>query len=123
MFRNRRRGVQSRSHEYFTRQGGTQPLARAQTAQSRGDDESRRSSARRRRRPDLGRTPSGDALGQADEGQKNPDQQIHRQIHRDLASQEQEEGLIMARSIWKGPFVDADLINNAGGSRYSAFSE
>jgi small subunit ribosomal protein S19 len=62
-------------------------------------------------------------VGQADEGQKNPDKQIHNQVHCDLSSQEQEEGLIMARSIWKGPFIDGYLLKKAEAARNSGRSE
>ncbi len=73
--------------------------------------------------PHLRRPPPRDTLGQADQGQEDPDQQVHDQIHRDLASQEQEEGLIMARSIWKGPFVDGYLLKKAETARGSTRSE
>ena len=43
-------------------------------------DEPDRPSARRRRRPHLGRPASGDAVGQADQGQEDPQQQIDRSI-------------------------------------------
>ena len=54
---------------------GPQALAGPAAAQPRRLDEPDRSPARRRRRPHLGRTPSGDAVGQADQGQEDPQQQ------------------------------------------------
>ncbi len=124
VLRNGRRGVEPRPHECLARQGGSQALARTPSAQSRRHDEPGRSSARRRRRPHLGRPSSGHAVGQADKGQEDALQQIHRQIHRDFASQEQEEGLkSMARSISKGPFVDGYLLKKADAARASGRNE
>jgi small subunit ribosomal protein S19 len=62
-------------------------------------------------------------VGQADKGQEDAFQQIDHQVHRDIASQQQEEGLIMARSIWKGPFVDGYLLKKAENARASGRSE
>jgi small subunit ribosomal protein S19 len=62
-------------------------------------------------------------MGQADQRQEDPVEQIDHEIHRDLASQKQKEGLIMARSIWKGPFVDGYLLKKADASRSSGRSE
>ena len=44
-------------------------------------DEPDRSSAWRRRRPHLGRPPSGDAVGLPDQGQEDPQEQVHHQVH------------------------------------------
>ncbi len=47
----------------------------------------------RRRRPHLRRPPSGDAVGQADQGQEDSQEQVHHEVHRELASRTK-EGLI-----------------------------
>ena len=70
-----RRGVEPRQHEHLDRQGRAQPLDGAARPRPRRDHEPGRSSARRAhpRRP-----PSGDAVGQADQGQEDPQEQEHR---------------------------------------------
>ena len=91
VLRHGRRGVEPRPHERLARQGGPQPLARPASAQSRRHHEPGRPSAWRRRRPHLGRPSSGHALGQADQGQEDPLEQVDRQVHRRLAARAQEE--------------------------------
>jgi small subunit ribosomal protein S19 len=44
------------------------------------------------------------ALGQADEGTQDPQELAQRQVYRQAAGEE-----VMARSLKKGPFVDASL--------------
>ena len=70
-----RRGLQSRPPEHQLRQGRAHALAGPAAAQSRRRHEPGRPSAWRRRRPHLGRPPSGDALGQADQGPQDQAQQ------------------------------------------------
>ena len=85
-------------------------------------DEPGRPSAWRRRRPHLGRPSSGDALGQADQGREDPQQQADGPAHRPAA--QRDEGLSgMPRSVWKGPFVDGYLLNKAEASRASGRNE
>ena len=64
------------------RQGGAQPLARVEAAQPRRGDEPGGSPARRRRRQDLRRPASGDALGRADQGLQDAQQQADGPLHR-----------------------------------------
>ena len=63
---NDRRGVKPRSAKYRHRQGRAQSLARTAAIGARRGDESDRSPAWRGRGPQLGRSASGHALGQAD---------------------------------------------------------
>ena len=76
-----RRGVEPRQHEHLDRQGRPQALDGPHAAQPRRRHEPGRPSARRRRRPHLGRPPSGDAVGLPDQGQEDPQEQVHHQIH------------------------------------------
>ena len=78
LHRHRRRGVQSGQHEHLDRQGRPHPLDGSARPCPRRDHEPGRSSARRAhpRRP-----PSGDAVGQADQGQEDAQEQAHREIH------------------------------------------
>jgi small subunit ribosomal protein S19 len=62
-------------------------------------------------------------LGQAHQGQEDEVEQVDRSVRRDLASQKQEEGLIMARSIWKGPFIDGYMLKKAETARGNKRSE
>src|SRR5205085_1226864 len=68
---------------------------------------------------------SGDAVGFPPQGQEDPPQQIHHQIrHRERPrAEEVDEDGIMARSIWKGPFVDGYLLKKAETSRSSGRHE
>ena len=68
--------------------GRPQCLAQPQAFRSRHGDEPDRSSAWRRRRPHQGRPSSGDAVGQADQGRQDPQEQADRQEHRALAALE-----------------------------------
>src|ERR1700712_1147840 len=52
-------------------------------------------------------------MGQADQGCSHSSQQIDRQDDYPVASFHQEEGLTMARSVWKGPFVELSLLKKA----------
>ena len=54
-------------------------------------------------------------VGYADQGQEDPLEQADRYVHRVEPSRPQEEELrsVMARSIWKGPFVDGYLLKKA----------
>ena len=81
---------------------------------------------RRRRRPHLGRTPSGDAVGQADQGQEDAQQQAH---HRNSSwraatrARRSKRQRTMTRSVWKGPFVDGYLLKKAEAARASGRHE
>ena len=77
-----RRGVEPRPAEHRHRQGRAQSLARAAAVGARRRDEPDRPSAWRRRGPHLGRAPSGDPLGQADQGQEDAAQQGDRPADR-----------------------------------------
>ena len=121
-----RRGVESRQHEHLDRQGRTPTLEGAHAAQPRRDDEPDRPSAWRRRRPDLGWAPSGDAVGLPHQGQEDPQEQIHHQVHHFEPPRSEEKvgrDRIMARSVWKGPFVDGYLLKKAEASRASGRHE
>src|SRR3546814_8407644 len=107
-----RGGVEPRQPEPEPRQGGSQSLAGQAPADARRREEPGRPSARRWRRPDLGRPSSGHAVGQADQGCAHAPQQADRQDDHPVASREEEE-VIMARSVWKGPFVDLHLLKKA----------
>jgi large subunit ribosomal protein L2 len=95
------------------RQGRPQPLARQAPADPRRRQEPGRPPARRWRRPDLGRPSPGYPMGQADQGCPHPSQQGDRQVHHPVASREEEGLTEMARSIWKGPFVELSLLKKA----------
>jgi hypothetical protein len=58
-------------------------------------------------------------LGQADQGCAHPPQQGDGQDDHPFASREEEE-VVMARSVWKGPFVELSLLKKArrSGSRW-----
>ena len=90
---------------------------------ARRRDEPDRSSAWRRRRPHLGRPSSGDAVGQADQGQEDAPQQGDRPLivrRRRVRSNGERD---VARSVWKGPFVDGYLLKKAEKSRGSGRNE
>ena len=67
-----------------------------------------------------GRHP-GHAVGQADQGLQDSWEQANGWA--DRPSAQQGEGLTMARSIWKGPFVDGYMLNKAEASRSSGRNE
>ena len=77
-----RRGVEPRQHEHLDRQGRPQALDGPPPAQPRRLHEPDRPSAWRRRRTHLGRPSSGHALGLPHQGQEDPQQQVHQQVHR-----------------------------------------
>ena len=62
------------------RQGRPQPLAGQASARARRGDEPGRSPARRRRGQDLGRPSPGDAVGPADQGLQDAQQQVDRHV-------------------------------------------
>jgi ribosomal protein S19 len=104
------------------RQGWPFALAGPSPACSRCGHEPGRSPAWRWRRPYLRRSSPGDALGQADQGQADALEQVDRQVHHALAPSAQEvreEKSPMARSVWKGPFVDGYLLKKADKARES----
>ena len=70
-----RRGVQPRQRQHADRQGRAAALARVPAAQPRRGDEPGRPPARRRRGPLLGRAASGHAVGQADQGVQDAQEQ------------------------------------------------
>src|SRR5690606_33703633 len=124
--RHRRRGVQPGPRQRQSRQGRPFALAGSSPAQSRRHHEPGRPSARRRRGTYLGRPPSGDPLGQADQGQEDPVQQGDRQVHHALAPPAQELGkgkADVSRSVWKGPFVDGYMLKKADKARESGRNE
>jgi small subunit ribosomal protein S19 len=51
-------------------------------------------------------------VGQADQGRSHAQQQGDRQDDHPVASRQEEE-VIMARSVWKGPFVELSLLKKA----------
>src|SRR5262249_59876969 len=88
--------------------------------------ESYRPSPGRRRGPYFRRPPSGNAVGFPHQGQENPQEQIHHQVHHPEPPRAEEEigwAGIMARSIWKGPFVDGYLLKKAEAARASGRHE
>ena len=104
---------------------GPQALDGPHAAQSRRLDEPGRSSARRRRRPHLGRPSPGDAVGLPDQGQEDAQEQVDHQIHHGEAATRgrRSKETIMARSVWKGPFVDGYLLKKAEAARASGRHE
>ena len=77
LLRDRRSGRQRRARERLARQGRSQALAGAHAAQPRRGDESGRSPDGRRRGAHLGRPSPRDAVGQADQGVQDAQQQAH----------------------------------------------
>ena len=75
-------GRQHRPRERLDRQGRPQPLEGSASARARRRDEPGRPSAGRRRRQDLGRPAPGHAVGHADQGLQDAQQQDHRSVHR-----------------------------------------
>jgi small subunit ribosomal protein S19 len=51
-------------------------------------------------------------VGQADQGRPHPQQQVDGQDDHPVPPREEEE-VIMARSVWKGPFVELSLLKKA----------
>ena len=82
LLRHRWPGRQHRPRERLDRQGRPQPLARLASAQPRRRHEPGRPSAWRRRGQDVGRAPSGVAVGIADQGLQDAQSQVDRQVHR-----------------------------------------
>ena len=122
-----RRGVEPRPHEYLDRQGRPQALARASAAQPRRHHEPDRPSAWRRRRPHLRRPASGDARGaiptKGKKTRKNKSTDKFIVASRHARKKKIGEDAIMARSVWKGPFVDGYLLKKAEASRASGRHE
>jgi ribosomal protein S19 len=70
-----------------------------------------------------GRHP-GHPVGQADQGQEDALEQVDRQVHRASRHHAQEvREVVMARSVWKGPFVDGYLLKKAEKVREGGRSE
>src|SRR5262249_12560266 len=115
-----RGGVEPRQHEHHDRQGRAPALARTHAAQPRHHHEPGRPSAWR---PHQGWRPSPHAVGFPDPGQEDPQEQIHDQVHPGKPPRAKEEVTTMARSIWKGPFVDGYLLKKAETSRASGRHE
>src|SRR5439155_16800954 len=95
-------------------------VAGASAVGARCSDEPDRSPAWRRRGPHFWRPPPGDAMGQTDQGQENSAQQSGGPADRAPTSQAlagRRKGL--ARSVWKGPFVDGYLLKKAEEARGS----
>ena len=113
-----RRGVEPGPHEHLDRQGRPHALDGPASAQPRRRHEPGRPPARRRRRPHLGRPSSGHAVGHPDQGQEDPQEQVAptKFIIVEPPRAEEEVGEDdMARSVWKGPFVDGYLLKKAEG--------
>jgi small subunit ribosomal protein S19 len=64
-------------------------------------------------------------VGLPHQGQEDPQEQVDQQIHHHEPPRAEEigENPIMARSIWKGPFVDGYLLKKAEASRSSGRHE
>ena len=63
-------------------------------------------------------------VGQAHQGQEDAVQQGDDQVHRLLASRQEEvRSRAVSRSVWKGPFVDGYLLKKADAARGSGRSE
>ena len=66
----------------------------------------------------LGRPPPGHPVGQADQGQEDPQEQGDGQVHHPPPSRDALIGdRTVARSVWKGPFVEGSLIKKAEKAR------
>src|SRR5215469_6234438 len=86
---------------------------------ARYGDEPHRPSAWRRRRAHQGWPPPGDAVGQTDKGRAHAQEQAYDEVHRPLAPRKDARVIVMARSVWKGPFVDGYLLKKAEAARGS----
>ena len=65
-------------------------------------------------------------VGLPDQGQEDPQEQVDHQVHRvepPRAEEEVRRGRHMARSVWKGPFVDGYLLKKAEAARSSGRHE
>jgi small subunit ribosomal protein S19 len=64
-------------------------------------------------------------VGLSHQGQEDPPEQVHQQIHHHEPprAEEVDGDCIMARSVWKGPFVDGYLLKKAEASRASGRHE
>jgi small subunit ribosomal protein S19 len=116
-----RRGVEPRQQNIVIGKAGRSRWLGIRRPRRR--DEPGRPSAWRRRRPHLGRPPSGDAVGQADQGQQDAAQQATDRLiirRRQVGSKkERARGTL----VWKGPFVDGYLLKKAEKSRNSGRNE
>src|SRR5437870_4893354 len=113
------RGFQSRPHERDYRQSRSQRVERQTSTCSRHGDEPDRPSAWRRRRPHQRRASPRDAVGQTDKGRAHAQEQAHEQVHHAFAPRQDTRVILMARSVWKGPFVDGYLLKKAEAARGS----
>jgi small subunit ribosomal protein S19 len=66
-------------------------------------------------------------VGLSDQGEEDAQEQVHHQVHHfkppRAEKEEVDEDATMARSIWKGPFVDGYLLKKAEASRASGRHE
>ena len=114
--------------QHLDRQGRPQPLARLAAAvrgvamnpvdHPHGGGEGRTSGGRHPVTP----------VGQADQGQEDPQQQVNDEIHPALAARPQgslgrNQERDVARSVWKGPFFDGYLLKKAEKTRESGRNE
>ena len=83
-----RRGHQPGPPEHLTGKAGRTRWLGRRPVNSRRRHEPGRPSARRRRRPHLGRPSSGHPVGQADQGQEDPQEQGDGQVHRPSPSRD-----------------------------------
>src|ERR1044071_3505081 len=123
MHGHRRRRLESGQFEHLDRQGWPRAVERAKARGARRRHEPDRPSAWRWRGPHLWRSSSGDAVGQVHQGQEDALEQGERQVHPAQPPSEEEGIAHVARSIWKGPFVDGYLLKKAEKARGSGRHE
>ncbi len=104
----------------FDRQGRPHALARHAANRALDRHEPDRSS---QRRPHQGRQALGHALGQANQGLQDAQEQGDRPVHRSAAPRRQVGAEQVTRSVWKGPFVDGYLLKKAETVRASGRNE
>ena len=90
--RDHRSGRQHRARQRPRRQGRAHALAGPPPAQPRRHHEPGRPPARRRRRPIVGRPPPVLAVGPADQGPQDAQEQAHRRVHHQAPRQEGSKG-------------------------------
>ena len=112
----------SSKREYW--QGWSHPLEGYQAYRAWSSDEPGRSSAGRRRGSHLGWPASGEPLGSAYQGLSHAPQQADDEHDRAFKARRQEAWRLgVARSVWKGPFVDGYLFKKADAARRSGRNE
>src|SRR5262245_53479830 len=104
VLRDHRAGRQHRPRERVDRQSRPQPVEGDPSARPRRRHESGGSPAGRRRRQDVGWPAPGVAVGPADQGLQDAQQQSQPAVHCPAETE------VMGRSLKKGPFVDTHLL-------------